>query len=94
VVAVGVAHHEQQRGAGCAHRLRVDVDPQGTEPPVLGQDVRRLDADPAAAGLTSPIGGLSASRPASPGGADLQPAVLAVLAEARVAADLEPELLV
>ena len=47
VVAVRVAQHEQQRGAGGAHRLRVDVDTaDGTEPLVRTEDVRRLDTDP------------------------------------------------
>ena len=78
---------------GVAHRLRVDVEPpSGAQPRVLGQDVRRLHADPAAAGLAAHR---RVEREAGPraGRGDLQPAVLAVLAEARVAAHLEAELL-
>ena len=67
--------------------------PSGAQPLVLGQDVRRLHADPAPAGL--PAAHRRVEREAGPraGRGDLQPAVLAVLAEPRVAAHLEAELL-
>ena len=78
---------------GASHRLGVEVDATDrAETGVLAQDVRRLDADTAPAGLVvhrrveRQAGGRSGWR-------DLQPAVLAVLAEAGVAAHLEAELL-
>ena len=54
VVAVRVAQHEHERGAGRAHRLRIEVDAtDGAQARVLAQDVRRLHTDRAAAGLAA-----------------------------------------
>jgi hypothetical protein len=87
---VGVAQHEHERRAGAAHRLGVEVDAaDGGQARVLAEDVVGLDADRAAAGLRAhrrverQAGGRAGRR-------DLEPAVLALLAERRVAATSQP----
>src|SRR3954451_13405868 len=91
-VAIGVRDREHRRRAAHVHRRRGDRDALGgREPLELGAHVGGLDADRAAAGLV-PHRRVEGEACRRTGRGDLEPAHLAVLAEAVVASHLPPEL--